>query len=372
MALVEREFLELSKELDVRAFWDENASCEAFSTGKARCAISFSPDDHWLFGFLDVESTLRYYSDKPYRDGLHREANRATVEHLGAAFSDEDTWENSPRRIENLFGSEFVYTEGGTPWLSHLDGDAEQFSRVLDRAEGLDLRSWCLPEAFLLEWEGRKAAGKPLPRLGTGSRGPATIMTSVLKPETVFYWMYDYPELMGRFRDILGAKMVELNRILRDFSGNSESGWWITDDNSALFNLELYREYCAPVLRTVLDAMAPAPSRRYQHSDSSMGHLLEEQSALGINSVNYGPEVDAGLIRRAMPDAVINGHMPPFLLRNGSPGEIRARTLSDFEKAGASGGLVVTTAGSLASGTGVGRMRYQMSLVDEICRYDRG
>jgi len=194
-------------------------------------------------------------------------------------------------------------------------------------------------------------------------------MTSVLKPEAVIYWMYDYPELMGRFRDILGAKMVELNRALRDFSGNGESGWWITDDNCALFNLELYREYCVPVLRTVLDAMAPVPSRRYQHSDSSMGHLLDEQAALGINSVNYGPEVDPGFIREKMPTAVINGHMPPFLLRDGTPEEIRSRTISDFEKAGASGGLVVTTAGSLPSGTGVGRMRYQMKLVDEICRY---
>ena len=39
--------------------------------------------------------------------------------------------------------------------------------------------------------------------------------------------------------------------------------------------------------------------------------------------VNYGPEVDAGLIRAKMPDAYIHGHVPPFLLRNGGPEEIR-------------------------------------------------
>ncbi len=369
MALMEREFLDLSEDLDVEAFWEENAACERSGAGKPRCAMSFSPDDHWLFGFLEAGSTLRYYSDKPYRDALHREANLVTREYLGKAFFDEDSWESSPKRIENLFGSEFAYTEGGTPWLSPVTDDAAEFARILDRAEGLDLRSWCLPEAFLREWEERRASGKELPRLGTGSRGPATIMTSVLRPETVIYWMFDHPELMRRFRDLLASKMVELNEVLRDFSGNSEPGWWITDDNCALMNVELYREYCAPVLREVLGAMAPAGSRRYQHSDSSMGHLLEEQAALGINSVNYGPEVDPGLIREKLPEAEINGHMPPFLLRDGSPEQIRRRTISDFEKAGASRRLVVTTAGSLPSGTGVGRMRYQMKLVDEICRY---
>jgi uroporphyrinogen decarboxylase len=210
-----------------------------------------------------------------------------------------------------------------------------------------------------------------MPELGTGSRGPATIMTSVLHPETVFFWIYDHPDLMRRFSDILARKMIELNQVLRAFSGNTEPGWWITDDNSALFNRQLYREYCFPVLERVLAVMAPPGSRRYQHSDSAMGHLLDQQRELGINSVNYGPAVDVGLIRAKMPDAVINGHTPPLLLRSESPEAIKARVRSDFEKAGATGGLIVTTAGSLAAGTGVGRMRWHMWLVQTYCRYDR-
>ena len=197
-------------------------------------------------------------------------------------------------------------------------------------------------------------------------------MTSVLRPETVFYWTMDHPDLMQRFRDILAEKMVAFNRILRAFSGNDEPGWWITDDNSALFSPALYAEYCAPVLRRVLEAMAPGDANRYQHSDSAMGHLLDQQVALGIREVNYGPTVDAALIRAKMPDAWIRGQTPPFLLRNGGPDEIRARVAEDFRKAGQSGGLEVTTAGSLAAGTGVGRMRYFMQLVQDICRYDGG
>ncbi len=209
-----------------------------------------------------------------------------------------------------------------------------------------------------------------MPRLGNGSRGPATIMTSVLKPETVFFWMFDHPDLMRRFRDLLAEKMVEFNTILREFSGNTQKGWWITDDNSALFNRELYCEYCYPVLEKVLNALAPGQAIRHQHSDSAMGHLLDMQYELGIRSVNYGPDVDAALIRQKMPQAMIHGQLPPFLLRNGGPEEIRQRLIEDFHKAGQTGGLNITTAGSLAAGTGVGRMRWFMQVVQNDCRYD--
>ena len=42
----------------------------------------------------------------------------------------------------------------------------------------------------------------------------------------------------------------------------------------------------------------------------------------------------------------------------------------DFQKAGQSGRLDMTTAGSLAAGTGVGRMRWFMQVVAECCRYE--
>ncbi len=369
MPIIEPEFLELTRDLDLDAFWAENARCTAFTTHKPRCPVSFAPDDHWIFEFMGVPSTVRYYFDTPYRDDLHRQVNRVTLEYVGKAFFDEDTLAHEPKRIENLFGCEFTYHEGSTPWLTPATDDPDEFARLLDRAEATDVAAWALPDAFRAEWEARAAAGKPQPKLGAGSRGPATIMTSVLHPETVFYWMMDRPAIMCRFRDILAEQMVALNQILRRYSGSDAPGWWITDDNSALFSPALYAEYCAPVLARVLQAFAPGDANRYQHSDSSMGHLLGQQAALGINEVNYGPGVDAALIRAKLPHAWIRGHTPPFLLRNGAPDEIRARVAEDFRKAGQSGGLEVTTAGSLAAGTGVGRMRYFMQLVQDTCRY---
>jgi uroporphyrinogen decarboxylase len=370
MPQLDLDIVELTPNFNLEAFWLENERCLEFTTDKPRCSLSLSPDDHWLFEFLQVPSTLRYYQDKAHRDALHREANRYLQQYIGRPFFDEDTWQYTPKRIENLFGCEFEYHEGSTPWLVPVTDDPAEFARVLDRAEATDLTTWSFPEEFLQEWDERKREGKPLPLLGTGSRGPATIMSSVLKPDTLFYWIYDHPELAERFRDLLAEKMVAFNKVLREFSHNHQAGWWITDDNSALFNRKLYRQFCYPVLARVLEALAPGDARRYQHSDSSMGHLLDYQYELGIRAVNYGPEVDAGLIREKMPEAMINGQLPPFLLRNGSLEDIRQRVIDDFHKAGATGGLNVTTAGSLAAGTSLGRVRWLMWVVQEDCRYD--
>lgn len=367
--MIEREFMELTKGLDVRAFWEENRKCVAFTEEKPRCAVKFAPDDHWLFEFLDVSSTLRYYKDKAYRDALHRECNALTMEHVGRSFFQEDTFEHEPRRIENLFGCHFRYEERGTPWLVPATDDPEEFAAILDKAEETDMRDWALPDAYREEWERRKAEGRVLPKLGSGSRGPATIITSVLSAEDAFFWMLDEPELMRRFTRILGRKMVEFNRFLREFSDNPRESWWITDDNSALFNPDLYEEFCYPVLEEVLEALAPGDSPRYQHSDSAMEHIIPFQARLGMTAVNYGPEIDLASIRAQMPDAIIEGHTPPFLLRNGTPEEIRERIRSDFAKAGQGGGLIVATAGSLAAGTGLGRMRWYMQCVQDDCRY---
>ena len=99
--------MELTTGLDTSAFWEEDQVCQEFTTGKPRCAMQFSPDDHWVFEFMSIPSTLRYYKDKAYRDDLHRQVNLITQEHVGLMFFDEDTWEHRPKRIENLFDCYF-------------------------------------------------------------------------------------------------------------------------------------------------------------------------------------------------------------------------------------------------------------------------
>jgi hypothetical protein len=171
MAIIEPEFMQLTAHLDLERFWAENAACEVFTPNKPRCALSFSPDDHWLLEFAQVPSTLRYYHDKAYRDRLHREVNQVTSKYVGQTCFEEDTWVHSPKRIENLFGSEFTYTEGGTPWLMHVTDDPDEFARILDRAEATDVKAWALPDEYRHEREGAQGSGVAAAVVGHGQPG---------------------------------------------------------------------------------------------------------------------------------------------------------------------------------------------------------
>ncbi len=267
MPIIETEFMEMTRDLDLEAFWAENDQCMAFTTAKPRCPVSFSPDDHWIFEFVAVPSTVRYYFDKPYRDDLHRAVNRITLAYVGKAFFDEDTFAHDPKRIENLFGCEFTYHEGSTPWLTPVTEDPDEFARALDRAVETDLETWALPDAFRQEWK-PAAEGKPLPKLGTGSRGPATIMTSVLRPGNGLLLDGGPPHLMRRFRDILAEKMVTFNLVLAPSAATtSRAGGSPT--TTARFSPTLYAEYCAPVLhragRAAPRRRQPLPTLRQRH-----------------------------------------------------------------------------------------------------------
>jgi hypothetical protein len=54
MAIIESEFLDLTRDLDLAAFRTENKQRLGFTTDKPCCAVSFSPDDHWIFEFMAV------------------------------------------------------------------------------------------------------------------------------------------------------------------------------------------------------------------------------------------------------------------------------------------------------------------------------
>ncbi len=115
---------------------------------------------------------MRYYFDKPYRDDLHRAVNRITLAYVGKAFFDEDTFAHDPKRIENLFGCEFTYHEGSTPWLTPVTEDPDEFARALDRAVETDLETWALPDAFRQEWKPAPPRASPCPSWEPAAAAP--------------------------------------------------------------------------------------------------------------------------------------------------------------------------------------------------------
>ncbi len=176
----------------------------------------------------------------------------------------------------------------------------------------------------------------------------------------------DQPDLMKEFFKILGAKLVEYIKLLRSCCDVEYNGIAINDDNCFLFSPELYERYCAPVMENLFKKFAPEKTdTRYQHLDSNMQHLIPILNELGVNAVNFGPEIHPATIRKLMPDARIYKQMPPFVLRNGTKEKIIEIVKRDMDILKADGNFVETPAGSVASGTPLKNIRIYMWAVQE-------
>ncbi len=359
--------------LDLVTFWKENDKALAQSPAqRTRIPILFSMDDHYLIETLNMPSTIRYYNDFAYRMSVHRQMNDIHEAALGKRFFPELPCEPpEPVRFEVLMGAHWELREGGTPWLESSVTDEADLDRLIAAAEKLDMRTAAFPEDFLAKKEAWEAAtGKPVRMGGTFARGPATMATSILGTTNTCLFMMDEPERMDAFFDVLGRKLVEWHEAQMAVTGNTErSGYALTDDNSCLFPPAQYERFCAPVLHRLFSTFAPNPEhRRYQHSDSEMRHIMPILHQLGVNVVNLGPTIHPLVIRKAMPDAEIHGQLPPMLLRNGTPEEIRDMVKRDIDAVGADGKLVCATAGSMAGGTPMENFLVYMGAVAEFGR----
>jgi len=363
--------------LDLKHFWAENAasSGKPFRTDKPRAPLTLALDDHWLLGEMQLPSTLPYYRDAEYRARINRLCNDRVEEALGIRPFRQTPEPPAILRIEEVFGCAVELTEGGTPWLQPAVSSIDGLRRLMDDMERMsdaDLRRLMFSRGGVVQRQLPGPDGAPRV-VSPGSRGPATIGTSVCGTTEYLYWLVDYPADMERFGEVLAHTLIRYHRIVEQAAGVIYRGYYWLDDNCALLSPAMYERFCLPVMRRVFAEFAPRPEdRRYQHSDSAMAHLLPVLTRLDFHAVNFGPTVSAAEIRRHMPRTEIHGQVAPATLRDGSPEDIIAEVRRDFDAVGADGGLVITTAGSISCGTSLQSIRWFMFAVQQYARYDRG
>ena len=138
------------------------------------------------------------------------------------------------------------------------------------------------------------------------------------------------------------------------------------DDNCCLMTPDMYRAFGYPVLKRVIERYSPDPGdRRFQHSDSAMGHLLPILGELNLNGVNFGPTVLIPEIRKYLPDARIDGCIAPFTFMRNDVKQLTEETLRDIRDGLKYGGVNIATAGSINDGSSLESMRLIMSLIQQ-------
>jgi uroporphyrinogen decarboxylase len=357
----------MSASFDPKAFWVENADClgKPFRTEKPRAPLTLGFDEHWLFEEMAVPSTLRYYNDPSYQAEANRACNDRCEQAIGLRPYSEQPSKPGMKRIELLFGSRIELHEGGTPWLEPGHTEPGSLTRKLDELEAMS-------EDELME----AADGHTVEPTGgdyvAWSRGPTTVATSVLGPERMLEWLFDEPELMRRYFNVFAQVIIRYHLGIARRKGARVTGCAWLDDFCCLMSPSLYEQFALLAMHAAMDGLERHSAGKYwrfQHSDSDMGHLLPFLAQLRLDGVNFGPKVTVRMIRDAMPRTEIHGQIPPFMLRNRPMGEVEAQVRADFEEVGRDGSLVVTTAGSIAAGTTLERIRGLMEIVERECRF---
>ena len=357
-------------QLDVKAFWEENRRCSSLYTiDKPRLALSLGIGEDVIKAVAGVTDHPRFYTDYLYQQQVRAQAG-AIIEHetgihVGPAINAGSV------TFASLFGGEVVYPDNAPPWIRPVIQHKEDILSAVRRVEGADLRTLGIMP-WWLEWRQRILDEHGV-NITTGSafHGPATMSAMLCGTTRFLYFVYDYPDLMKSLYRAIEELGLRFMREMRQFMGLSMRGMAVYDDDSALLSPRLFAEYEYPVLERWYAAFCPDPEdRRFLHSDGDMSHLLDLLRQLGVSHVNLGPQVDLLRIRERMPGTVIHGHIPPFLVRNGTPDEIVALIARQFRLVGYDGGMVIETAGSLNEGTPLQNLRAMMYAVERHCRFD--
>lgn len=368
--------------VDLERFWHDDAIAhrDPFAADLPQPANGVRMSYETIFDELGHPFDMRRLEeDYPFARSAAAAYNDRAQKIVGKRLLDESAYDPARRfpRVRGLgevFGCKLT-KDRWSDWLHPAAATPEELARLLDRVQAMtldDMRRAMLPPdwdeacARLLAEQGRR------PHLGRWQRGPVTLAMSIYGEENTIFLIMDQPDLAARFRDVLLRAMLDYfsvcDRISEvEYAADGKpvrGGFSFLDDNCALLTAEMYAFFGAPILKAVFDRFASRPGdRRYQHSDSDMGHLLHELAATGLTAVNFGPNVRFADIRAAMPRAEVHGTLAPFTFMSNDEGAILREVRRDLDEARSTRGLVVATAGSINNGSRLTSMRTVMHAI---------
>jgi uroporphyrinogen decarboxylase len=375
--------------VDLERFWHDQdlAARDPFSPTIPQLPLNVFHSSEPVFDELGIpEDFWRLNNDPAWRVELHKAYNDRAEKIIGRRVLSEKPPPPAEHRYPKAKELHDIFEgvnewHGWSWWLRQAADDESQLAALLDRVERRleKLREFLLPPEWANERDRLMKLGIK-PPLYRAQRGPCTFACSIFGPENMLLLVMDNPQLAGRFCDLILRAMLERARILDEQAGYNPPtaaadpaprGFVFLDDNSCLFNPEMYEFFGFPILQQIFATYSPdRTDRRYQHSDSAMGHLLPILSRLNLTGVNFGPTLTVREIREHCPNAVIEGQLAPFTFSRNESLNLVLELLRDFEQAKEKRGLLFSTAGSINNGSSLKSMRLLMSAAQHFCRYD--
>lgn len=366
--------------LDIDRFWrdDEIAHRDnCFSTEATQVALGIRMSGECVYAELDEPGKPWLPEDPARQRDLFCRYNDKAEKIVGIRLLDEhipapDEVYPAYRRIGDWFGGRYVMNETAE-WLEGSVTTPQELDRLLDRLDKVtDMREFMLPPGWEAEKRRIHETYGTMPPQVRHIRGPVTLAMSIMGVEPVIFLCLDEPDLAVRFSQAIAdavVRMADVADMEAGFApGNAPHGFSFADDNCCLLSPELYELFAYPILKRVFERYSPDPGdKRYQHSDSAMGHHLPVLGRLDMNGVNFGPTVMADEIRKYLPHARIDGCLAPFSFMNNDEAALIHEVHRDCDLLRATGtrGLNISTAGSINNGSLLTSMRTVMAAIQE-------
>jgi uroporphyrinogen decarboxylase len=318
--------------------------------------------------WMPIPRQQRIDLNKRYNDKAERLVGKRLLQE---SFPPQDANLPAVKRIGEVFGGQYIY-HNETEWLTRSVHSYNELETLLDQVERMDLRAFMLPE----NWEKEKRRVHECygirPALMRHIRGPVTLACSIMGTEQFLFLIIDEPDLARRFSHVITKVTLEMAAIMDEEAGTDavqQPGFSFADDNCCLLSPPMYELFGYPVLKEVFARYSPGPEdKRYQHSDSAMGHLLPLLGSLQLNGVNFGPTVLIPEIRKHLPRARIDGCLSPMtFMRNDREGILR-EVQRDLKDALVHNGVNISTAGSINNGSSLESMRLVMQIIQNYGR----
>ena len=366
------------KGLNVDQFWADDLLAHQNNcfNQSPQIPLGIRMSDECVFDELGEEGTpwmpiprqQRIDLNKRYNDKAERLVGKRLLQE---SFPPQDANLPAVKRIGEVFGGQYIY-HNETEWLTRSVHSYNELETLLDQVERMDLRAFMLPE----NWEKEKRRVYECygirPALMRHIRGPVTLACSIMGTEQFLFLIIDEPDLARRFSHVITKVTLEMAAIMDEEAGTDaaqQPGFSFADDNCCLLSPPMYELFGYPVLKEVFARYSPGPEdKRYQHSDSAMGHLLPLLGSLQLNGVNFGPTVLIPEIRKHLPRARIDGCLSPMtFMRNDREGIFR-EVQRDLKDALVHNGVNISTAGSINNGSSLESMRLVMQIIQNYGR----
>ena len=361
------------RELDLDRFWadDEAAHANNCFNQADQLPLGIRMSDECVFAelgepgtpWMPIERERRIQLNRRYNDKAERLVGKRL---LNEAFPPEDAKLPPVKRIGEVFGGSYIY-HNDTEWLTQSVHSYKELEQLLNRVENMDLRAFMLPP----NWEAEKTRVYETygikPCLMRHIRGPVTLACSIMGTEDFLFLVMDEPDLAKRFSEAIILVTLKMARVMDEEHGTTAEetqGFSFADDNCCLLTPAMYELFGYPVLKQVFAVYSPdEPDKRYQHSDSPMGHLLPILGRLHLNGVNFGPTVLVPEIRRHLPKARIDGCLSPMSFMRNDRDAILQEIRRDCRDALYYNGVNIATAGSINNGSSLDSLRFIMQII---------